>query len=105
MAALFNVENLSAIKKYPTELIILGLISWCTYLQLQLGTINKEKESYILQDRDKMLVMIQENTRVIQQNNILFESLLNNNVQQNYLPQRFGNDPGKGKPENRGTAN
>lgn len=105
MANIFNIENLAMIRKYPTELIVLGLITWCTYLQFEVAYINKVKEKYLLDDREKMLNAITENTRVIEQNNILFQTILSNDFQQNNIPRQPGKYTGKGEPKNGRTSN
>lgn len=96
MADILDEQKLSLIRRYPTELIVLGLISWCTYLQVQLTNINKAKELYFLQDRSEMLKTIQETNRLIDRNNTLYEKILIPNVQSDNIPYGSGNHSGKG---------
>lgn len=101
MADILNAEKLSLIKKYPTEILVLLLLTWCGYMQVQLTGITREKEKYLIEDRQKVVDILAENTRVIERHNQLFEEILKNGVYQNYIPPQPGFDPGPRKSKNR----
>jgi hypothetical protein len=98
MTEILNAEKLSIIRRYPTEILVLLLLSWCGYMQVQLTTINKEKEKYFIEDRQRVVSVLEQSNLVIAKNNLLFEELLKNGVQQNNIPQQSGSNTSKGKP-------
>jgi hypothetical protein len=101
MADVFSAEKLSLIKKYPTEILVLLLLTWCGYMQVQLTGITKEKEKYLIEDRQRVMDILEENTRVIERHNQLFEEALKNGIYQNNISQQSGYDTGPRKPKNR----
>lgn len=71
-------QKLSLMRRYPWEILLVTIISWNILLTVEIRRLNSSKDKYLEKERENLMMLIQENTKVIEKNNFLFETLLKN---------------------------
>ena len=79
MELITDEKKLSLIRRYPLEMLIGFLFIWCGFITAEVVGLQEERKEYFNTDREKMLNVINENSKVIQQTNFLIQKQIEKN--------------------------
>lgn len=69
-------QKLSLLRRYPWEVMICLLFGWSVYQTVEVSNLRKTVEKMQVERATKMESLIKESNRVIEKNNILFETII-----------------------------
>lgn len=70
-------EQLSNVRKYPLEIIAVCLIGAVIYLFIEMRGIDKRFVNYVIEQADKSITVIRENSEAVKENTEVIKNLKN----------------------------